>query len=63
MIDKVYDYKFGPLKYRSLRFENELLSEENHQGNAVLNYIEYDIPYTVIIEYKHFTYWIQEKLL
>ncbi|MGG7078794.1 UDP-galactopyranose mutase [Clostridium sardiniense] len=54
MIDEFYNYKFGTLEYRSLRFENEVLDEENHQGNAVINYTEYEIPYTRIIEHKHF---------
>ncbi|HCD7466067.1 TPA: UDP-galactopyranose mutase [Klebsiella michiganensis] len=53
-IDQYFDYCFGPLEYRSLRFENERLSEENYQGVAVVNYTEYDIPYTRIIEHKHF---------
>ncbi|MDK0566061.1 UDP-galactopyranose mutase [Clostridium perfringens] len=61
MIDEFYDYKFGTLEYRSLRFENEILDEENHQGNAVVNYTEYEIPYTRIIEHKHFEYGTQEK--
>lgn len=56
MIDEFYDYKFGTLEYRSLRFEHEILDEENHQGNAVVNYTEYEIPYTRIIEHKHFEY-------
>ena len=55
-IDKYYDYKFGELEYRSLRFESEILNEQNHQGNAVVNYTEYEIPYTRIIEHKHFEY-------
>lgn len=55
-IDKFYDYEFGELEYRSLRFETEILEEENYQGNAVVNYTEYDIPYTRIIEHKHFEY-------
>lgn len=55
-IDKFYDYKYGALEYRSLYFENELINEENFQGNAVVNYTEYDIPYTRIIEHKHFDY-------
>ncbi|UYC93421.1 UDP-galactopyranose mutase [Clostridium perfringens] len=63
MIDEFYDYKFGTLEYRSLRFENEILDEENHQGNAVVNYTEYEIPYTRIIEHKHFEYGTQEKTL
>ena len=61
MIDEFYDYKFGTLEYRSLRFEHEVLNEENYQGNAVVNYTEYDIPYTRIIEHKHFEYGIQPK--
>lgn len=61
MIDEFYNYKFGTLEYRSLRFENEILEEENHQGNAVINYTEYEIPYTRIIEHKHFEYGTQEK--
>lgn len=55
-IDKYYDYKFGELEYRSLRFESEILNEQNHQGNAVVNYTEYEVPYTRIIEHKHFEF-------
>ena len=55
-IDKYYDYKFGELEYRSLKFETEILEEENYQGNAVVNYTEYEIPYTRIIEHKHFEF-------
>lgn len=61
MIDEFYDYKFGTLEYRSLRFEHEILDEENHQGNAVVNYTEYEVPYTRIIEHKHFEYGTQPK--
>ena len=61
MIDEFYNYKFGTLEYRSLRFEHEVLEEENHQGNAVVNYTEYEIPYTRIIEHKHFEYGTQPK--
>lgn len=61
MIDQFYDYKFGTLEYRSLRFETEILDEENYQGNAVVNYTEYDIPYTRIIEHKHFEFGNQSK--
>lgn len=61
MIDQFYNYQFGTLEYRSLRFENEILDEENYQGNAVVNYTEYEIPYTRIIEHKHFEYGVQEK--
>lgn len=63
MIDEFYDYKFGELEYRSLRFEHEILNEENHQGNAVVNYTEYEIPYTRIIEHKHFEYGTQPKTI
>ena len=61
MIDQYYDYCYGELEYRSLRFETELLDEENYQGNAVVNYNEYEIPYTRIIEHKHFEYGTQPK--
>ncbi len=61
MIDEYYDYCFGKLEYRSLKFETEVLSEENYQGNAVVNYTEREIPYTRIIEHKHFEYGQQEK--
>lgn len=55
-IDKYYNYKFGELEYRSLKFETEVLEEQNYQGNAVVNYTEYEIPYTRIIEHKHFEF-------
>lgn len=61
MIDQYFDYKHGELEYRSLRFEHEVLDEENHQGNAVVNYTEREIPYTRIIEHKHFEYGTQPK--
>ena len=61
MIDEFYNYKFGKLEYRSLRFETETLDEENYQGNAVVNYTEREIPYTRIIEHKHFEFGKQEK--
>lgn len=54
MIDEFYGYRFGELEYRSLRFEEETLDMDNFQGNAVVNYTEYEIPYTRIIEHKHF---------
>ena len=53
-IDQLFDYKYGHLEYRSVRFENELLDEENHQGVAVVNYTDRETPYTRIIEHKHF---------
>ncbi len=55
-IDKYYNYQFGELEYRSLRFETEILDIGNFQGNAVVNYTEYEVPYTRIIEHKHFEY-------
>ena len=61
MIDEYYNYCFGKLEYRSLRFETEVLNEENHQGNAVVNFTEREITYTRIIEHKHFEYGQQEK--
>lgn len=54
MIDQYFDYFFGELEYRSLWFETEELDQENYQGNAVVNYTEYEVPYTRIIEHKHF---------
>lgn len=53
-IDKYYDYKFGQLEYRSVRFETEGLNVDNYQGNAVVNYTDREVPYTRIIEHKHF---------
>ena len=55
-IDKYYNYEYGELEYRILKFETEILNEGNYQGNAVVNYTEYEIPYTRIIEHKHFEY-------
>ena len=60
-IDRYYDYKFGPLEYRSVRFETEILDTDNFQGNAVVNYTEYEVPYTRIIEHKHFEFGNQSK--
>ena len=60
-IDAFYDYRFGPLAYRSLRFETETLDLENYQGCAVVNYTEREIPYTRIIEHKHFTFGKQQQ--
>lgn len=53
-IDAYFDYCYGPLEYRSVRFETERLEVENYQGNAVVNYTEREVPYTRIIEHKHF---------
>ena len=60
MIDQFYEYCYGELAYRSLRFETEYLEDEdNYQGNAVVNYTEREVPYTRIIEHKHFEYGTQ----
>jgi len=56
MIDEFYQYRFGHLEYRSLRFETERLASSNYQGNAVVNYTEREIPFTRIIEHKHFEF-------
>jgi UDP-galactopyranose mutase len=53
-IDAYFDYCYGPLEYRSLKFETEILDTINYQGNAVINYTSKDVPYTRIIEHKHF---------
>ena len=55
-IDRYYDYCYGALEYRSVRFETEVLDCPNYQGNAVINYTAYDVPYTRIIEHKHFEF-------
>lgn len=55
-IDEFFDYRFGHLEYRSLRFEHELHDTDNYQGNAVINYTEREIPYTRVIEHKHFEF-------
>lgn len=53
-IDEFYDYRFGKLEYRTVRFEEEIHDCTNYQGNAVVNYTEKEVPYTRIIEHKHF---------
>ena len=60
-IDEFYDYRLGKLEYRSLKFETEVLDEENFQGVAVVNYTDREIPYTRIIEHKHFNFGTQPK--
>ncbi|MDO5351170.1 MAG: UDP-galactopyranose mutase, partial [Lachnospiraceae bacterium] len=60
-IDAYFRYQFGKLEYRSLRFESELLEEENHQGVAVVNYTDRETPYTRVIEHKHFEFGTQPK--
>ena len=61
MIDEFYGYKLGALEYRSVRFETEILDCDNYQGNAVVNYTAREVPYTRIIEHKHFEFGQQEK--
>lgn len=58
-IDEYFDYQLGELEYRGLHFETERLEEENHQGVAVVNYTEREVPYTRIIEHKHFEFGTQ----
>lgn len=60
-IDEFYDFKFGALEYRSLNFEHETLKMENYQGNAVVNYTEFKVPYTRILEHKHFEFGKQDN--
>ena len=61
MIDEYFGYKLGALEYRSVRFETEVLETDNYQGNAVVNYTEREVPYTRIIEHKHFEFGNQPK--
>ena len=60
-IDRYFAYRFGPLQYRSIRFETEVLDTPNYQGNAVVNYTDRETPYTRIIEHKHFAFGSQPK--
>lgn len=60
-IDEYFDYKYGRLEYRSLRFEHRILDTPDFQGNAVINYTEREIPYTRVIEHKHFEFGTQPK--
>ena len=61
MIDEYFDYCLGKLQYRSLRFEEEFIADcDNYQGNAVVNYTEREVPYTRIIEHKHFEFGTQK---
>lgn len=53
-IDEFYGYQFGKLNYRTVRFEHEIIDKPNYQGNAVVNYTEREVPYTRVIEHKHF---------
>ena len=60
-IDEFFGFKLGALEYRSVRFETEILDTDNYQGNAVVNYTAADVPYTRIIEHKHFEFGEQPK--
>ena len=60
-IDSYYNYEYGALEYRSVRFESEILDEQNHQGVAVVNYTDRETPYTRVIEHKHFEFGTQPK--
>ncbi len=60
-LDSYYEYRFGKLEYRSLRFETEVIDQDNYQGVAVVNYTDRETPYTRIIEHKHFEFGTQPK--
>ena len=60
-IDEFFDYKYGPLDYRSLRFEEVVLDQESYQGNIAVNYTDADHPYTRIVEHKYFEFGTQPK--
>ena len=61
MVDEYYAYRFGALEYRILSFENKIMDMPNFQGNAVVNFTASDVPYTRIIEHKHFEFGDQQK--
>lgn len=63
MIDEYFDFCYGHLEYRTVRFENETHDMDNYQGNAVVNYTEKEVPWTRIIEHKHFEFGKQEKTI
>ncbi|MBL4605963.1 MAG: UDP-galactopyranose mutase, partial [Flavobacteriaceae bacterium] len=60
-IDEYFDFEYGKLDYRSLEFEHKTLDIPNYQGNAVVNYTEAEVPYTRILEHKHFEFGKQDK--
>jgi UDP-galactopyranose mutase len=62
-IDEYFNYEFGQLEYRSLRFENKIIDSDNYQGNAVVNYNDANVPFTRIIEHKHFEFGKQPKTI
>lgn len=59
-IDEFFDYQYGKLNYRTVRFETEVIDNPNYQGNAVVNYTEREVPFTRVIEHKHFEMFGQE---
>lgn len=59
-IDEFFDYRYGKLNYRTVRFETEVIDNPNYQGNAVVNYTEREVPFTRVIEHKHFEMFGQE---
>jgi len=61
MIDEFFNYSLGELEYRSLKFETEAVNVGNYQGNAVVNYTDSEVPYTRIIEHKHFEFGQGDK--
>lgn len=61
MLDEFFEFQLGVLEYRSVRFETEIMDCKNYQGNAVVNYTDRQVPYTRIIEHKHFEFGAQEK--
>ncbi|MFI3229150.1 MAG: UDP-galactopyranose mutase [Bacillota bacterium] len=63
MVDEYFGYKYGCLQYRAVAFKTETIDTENYQGNAVVNYTEREVPYTRIIEHKHFEYGKQAKTI
>ena len=63
MIDAYFEYRYGALEYRSLRFETETYDTDNYQGNAVVNYTDFETPYTRVIEHKHFEFGTQPKTI
>ena len=60
-IDAYFDYRYGALGYRSLRFETEVINADNYQGCAVINYTDEEVPYTRVIEHRHFTFGTQKE--
>lgn len=63
MIDEFFDFCYGHLEYRTVRFEDEIIESDNYQGNAVVNYTEREIPFTRIIEHKHFVFGTQPRTI